>query len=103
MSAPVSPNNARASGEREKPETPVSFPPGNASASAASISEMVDLVRSTPRLIPVGKGTKSRLSRTDAVRISTTKLAGITEYDPGEYTFTALAGTPLAEIIAVLN
>jgi glycolate oxidase FAD binding subunit len=38
----------------------------------------------------------------DAVKLSTTALRGISEYDPSEFTFTAAAGTPVREIAAVL-
>lgn len=75
----------------------------NTPSSPASISELVELVRAARRLIPIGNATKSRLSKTDAAKISTRKLAGITEYDPGEYTFTALAGTAVRDIIEALN
>lgn len=43
-----------------------------------------------------GAGTKPALS-CDAT-ITTAGLSGILEYEPSEYTFTALAGTPLSEI-----
>ncbi len=64
----------------------------------ASISELVEAVRSMPRLIPVGAGTKPRLSAVDAPRLSMSGLRGLIEYEPSEFTFTALAGTPIAEI-----
>lgn len=67
-----------------------------------SVEELVDAVRSTPHLIPVGAGTKPRLSRVDAVKLSTTGLRGIREYDPSEFTFTAAAGTPVQEIVSAL-
>src|SRR5262249_33630076 len=68
-----------------------------------SISELVDAVRSTPRLIPVCAGTKSRLSAVDATPISMAGIRGIIEYEPSEFTFTALAGTPVAEIANALR
>lgn len=70
----------------------------------ANVAELVDAVRSTPRLIAIGAGTKPRLSKvTEAfTRISTTRLAGITEYEPSEFTFTALAGTPVRDVVAAL-
>jgi glycolate oxidase FAD binding subunit len=69
-----------------------------------SVEELVEAVRSAPRVIAVGAGTKSRLSRVgeDYTRISTAKLRGIIEYEPSEFTFTALAGTPLREIVGEL-
>jgi glycolate oxidase FAD binding subunit len=72
--------------------------------SPGSVSELVDAVRSAPRVIAIGAGTKPRLSRVpdEFVRISTAKLSGIIDYEPSEFTFTALAGTPLREIAAEL-
>ena len=66
----------------------------------ASIEELQDAVRSSERVYVRGAGTKTGLSR-DAT-ISTRKLNGILEYEPGEYTFTALAGTPIVDIQSVL-
>ena len=68
----------------------------------ASISELVEAVSSTPKVLAVGAQTKSRLCLTDAVQLCTKDLRGIIEYDPGEFTFTALAGTPMSEIIGAL-
>jgi glycolate oxidase FAD binding subunit len=70
----------------------------------ASVTELVDAVRSLPRMIAVGAGTKPRLAHVsdEFTRVSTTKLRGIIDYEPSEFTFTALAGTPLREIAAVL-
>src|SRR3954452_23844304 len=67
-----------------------------------SFAELVDAVRSTPHLLAVGAGTKPRLSSVDAVKLSTARLRGISEYDPSEFTFTAGAGTPVSEIAAAL-
>ena len=77
----------------------------NSSVSPTTPAELAEAVRSAPRVIAVGAGTKPRLSRVagDVVRISTAKLRGIVEYEPSEFTFTALAGTPLAEIVAALG
>jgi glycolate oxidase FAD binding subunit len=66
-------------------------------------SELVDAVRSTPRLIAVGAVTKPRLSAVDATKISIANLRGMVEYEPSEFTFTALAGTPVREIAATLR
>ncbi len=67
-------------------------------------AELADAVRSAPRVLAVGAGTKPRLSQVadDVVRISMAKLSGIVEYEPSEFTFTALAGTPVREIAAAL-
>ena len=74
----------------------------SATLAPASLLELVDAVRSTPRLLAVGAGTKPRLSAVDVPKLSTAKLQGIIEYEPSEFTFTALAGTPLREIAAAL-
>ena len=67
-------------------------------------AELADAVRSAPRVIAVGAGTKPRLARVgpEFARISTARLSGIIDYEPSEFTFTALAGTPLREIAATL-
>lgn len=67
-------------------------------------AEVAEAVRSAPRVIPVGAGTKSRLAHAggEYQRISLTGVRGIVEYEPSEYTFTALAGTPVKEIVAAL-
>ncbi len=67
-----------------------------------NIAELTEVVRSAPRVIAVGAGTKPRLSAVDAVKISTSRLSGMVEYEPSEFTFTALAGTPVREIAAIL-
>jgi len=67
-----------------------------------SVSELAEAVRATPRLLAVGAQTKPRLSAVDCVKISTAKLNGIVEYEPSEFTFTALAGTPVRDIAAAL-
>ena len=66
------------------------------------IHELAEAVRSSPRVLAIGAGTKPRLSQIEATKICMQRLQGIIEYDPGEFTFTALAGTPLAEIAAAL-
>jgi glycolate oxidase FAD binding subunit len=68
----------------------------------ATLDELRDAVLSAPRVLAVGAQTKPRLSAMDAVKISTRQLRGIVEYDPSEFTFTALAGTPVHEIVAAL-
>ncbi len=69
-----------------------------------TVAELAEAVRSAPRVIPSGGGTKPRLAREgeEFYRLSTAKLSGITEYEPSEFTFTALAGTPLKVIAAAL-
>ncbi len=64
--------------------------------------ELADAVRSMPRLLAVGAGTKPGLVAADTPRLSTSRLTGIVEYEPEEFTFTAWAGTPVREIAAAL-
>jgi glycolate oxidase FAD binding subunit len=70
----------------------------------ATANELCDAIRAHPRVLAIGARTKPRLSAVhgDVALISTRGLSGITAYDPGEFTFTALAGTPLSEIRAAL-
>jgi glycolate oxidase FAD binding subunit len=75
----------------------------SAQLAPSSIPELVEAVRSMPRLIPFGANTKPGLSNVDATRLSVGGLRGITEYEPSEFTFTALAGTPVAEIAEALR
>jgi glycolate oxidase FAD binding subunit len=68
----------------------------------ASLAELAEAVRSGPRALAVGAQSKPRLSVVEAAKISTLKLSGIVEYEPDEFTFTALAGTPVRDIAAAL-
>lgn len=67
-------------------------------------TEVADAVRSAPRVLAIGAGTKPRLSQVDGevTLLSTRQLSGIVEYEPSEFTFTALAGTPVRDIVAAL-
>lgn len=67
-----------------------------------TLAELAAAVRSAPRVVAVGAGTKPRLSEAAGLRISTARLSGMVEYEPEEFTFTALAGTPLREILPAL-
>ena len=66
----------------------------------ATPAELAEAVRSQPRVLAVGARTKPRLSQVpDGVALlSTRALRGIVEYQPEEFTFTALAGTTVREI-----
>lgn len=69
-----------------------------------SPAEIQELIRREPRLAVRGGGSKPALSTppADALLLDLSALSGLVEYDPAEYTFTAQAGTPVAEIQAVL-
>ncbi len=76
----------------------------SASLSPTTPAELAEAVRSRPRVLAVGARTKPRLSQVpdDVTLISTRGLRGIIEYEPDEFTFTALAGTSVAEISQAL-
>jgi glycolate oxidase FAD binding subunit len=73
----------------------------------ASIAEVQVAVCAAPpgaRILARGRGTKPPLSTAPegVVALDVSGLSGIIEYEPGEFTFTALAGTPISEIAAAL-
>jgi glycolate oxidase FAD binding subunit len=82
--------------------TPTPSPASATTLYPRNEDELVDAVRATPRLIPIGARTKPRLSQVDAVPLSLRELSGITEYEPDEFTFTARGGTSVREIVAAL-
>ncbi len=71
----------------------------------ASVEALQAAVRENARVLPIGGGSKPALStaRDGVVPISLSSLAGVVEYDPGEFVFTALAGTPVAEVDRILG
>ena len=68
-----------------------------------SPAEVAEAVRGAARVAPRGGGTKPALwAAPGAEVLDLSALSGITEYLPSEYTVTALAGTPLADVEARL-
>ncbi|MEM9777035.1 MAG: FAD-binding protein [Chloroflexota bacterium] len=67
--------------------------------------EIVDIVKSHAQVMPVGGQSKPALSHLpDGVTaVDMTKLSGIVEYEPDEYTITAKAGTPLKTLREAVN
>ncbi|RIH88026.1 putative FAD-linked oxidoreductase [Meiothermus luteus] len=67
--------------------------------------EVQEAVRSHPRLLPRGGGSKPALStpRERQVALELIGLSGVLEYNPGEYVVVARAGTPLSELEALLK
>ena len=70
-----------------------------------TIEEVQEAVRAAPgKLLPRGAGTKPALSTPpegcDSLPLA--GLSGVLEYEPGEFVFSALAGTPLAEVDVLL-
>ncbi len=72
----------------------------SAMLSPANPAELAEAVRSQPHVLAVGARTKRRLSQVpdDVTLLSLRGLRGIVEYEPNEFTFTALAGTSVREI-----
>ncbi|MDR7448607.1 MAG: FAD-binding protein [Armatimonadota bacterium] len=70
-----------------------------------SPEEAAEAVRAHARLLPRGGATKPPLCAppAGAAALDLRGLRGVVEYDPAEYTLTALAGTPLAEVQALLG
>ena len=69
----------------------------------ASVAEAAEAVRGAERIVPRGGGTKPALWAAEGAEVlDLSALSGIAEYLPSEYTVTALAGTPLAEVEARL-
>ena len=63
------------------------------------IERMQAFIASKPGLLPRGGRSKTALTPpTGSQILDVSELAGLLEYSPSEYTFTALAGTSLAEI-----
>src|SRR5258708_18699071 len=76
-----------------------------------TVEEAADIIRQAAAakgaILARGSGTKWSVGKqptpgVEAIVLNTTGLRGIIEYDPGELTFTAYAGTPLAEVQSTL-
>ena len=68
----------------------------------SSIEEAAQCVRRSKQVVATGGGTK-RPADDSPARLDLTGLRGIVEYEPSEYTFTALAGTPVSDIEKALR
>jgi glycolate oxidase FAD binding subunit len=64
------------------------------------VEELAEAVRASERVRPRGAGTKTALSAAPpgVATLDVSALRGVIEYEPGEFTFTALAGTPVREV-----
>ncbi len=69
-----------------------------------STAELQDLVRESPRLHARGLGSKSALhaAAKTAIVADLSRMNGILEYQPSEYTVTVRAGTPVRDLKAAL-
>lgn len=76
-----------------------------ATIAPASADDVVAAVRAHARVRARGAGSKPALLPYDdrTTLLDMRGVSGILEYDPGEYTFTALAGTPIAEVARALD
>jgi glycolate oxidase FAD binding subunit len=74
------------------------------SVTTGAVEALQEAVREGPKVLPHGAGTKPALSTPpdDVLSLDVSGLRGIVEYDPAELTFTAMAGTPVAEVDAAL-
>ena len=70
----------------------------------STVQELQSIVRAYPRVLPRGGGTKPALStpRGGETPIDLSRLSGMLDYEPGEFVFTALAGTRVYTISSVL-
>jgi glycolate oxidase FAD binding subunit len=70
----------------------------------STIEELQAAIRNSPRVALAGGGTKPALttSHNGAAVIDLAALAGMLEYEPSEFVFTALAGTRIADVRAQL-
>ncbi len=69
----------------------------------ADVSSLQEAVRAHRCVWPRGAGTKTGLAPPPgAAVVELCRLRGVVEYDPGEFTFTALAGTPVREVEQLL-
>jgi glycolate oxidase FAD binding subunit len=71
---------------------------------ALTIDQVQAAVREGARVLPRGGGTKTTLSapRDGVTLLDLSGLSGIVEYEPAEFTFTALAGTRVADVAGLL-
>jgi glycolate oxidase FAD binding subunit len=69
------------------------------------IERIQKMLEHNMRVLPRGGGTKSALSTParDEKTLDMAGFSGMIEYIPEEFTFTAFAGTPLTEVVQILN
>lgn len=73
-------------------------------ATTPSIENLGEIIRSYKQLLPGGCRTKTGLYPADEVEIlDLSGLNGIVEYQPEEFTITAQAGTPLIDVVKILE
>ena len=77
-----------------------------AASTMTKVAEIQDMVRGARRVRVRGGGSKPALSshcrEEDALLLDLSALQGVVDYQADEYTFTARAGTPVADVAAML-
>ncbi len=70
-----------------------------------SAEQACEVVRQARRVSIAGASSKPglRVQEAEATCLDTRGMSGIIEYEPGEYTFTARAGTAIRDIVAALD
>jgi|FaiFalDrversion2_1042247.scaffolds.fasta_scaffold00216_4 glycolate oxidase FAD binding subunit len=71
----------------------------------STVPEIQEIVRERRSLLPRGGGTKPALSTpaSETTVLDLSQFSGVLEYDPAEFTFTALAATPVREVERMLG
>lgn len=71
---------------------------------AKTITDVQSFVQNNSQILPSAGASKPALTTTadNPAHLELGELSGILEYEPAEYTFTALAGTPITEVAAAL-
>ncbi len=86
-----------------QPTTNLDLPDAYTAGARDCIRHFSELITASPRVRIRGGGSKTAGPVDDAVSLPVTDLAGIIEYDPTEFTFTAFAGTPIATVQSMLE
>ncbi len=80
--------------------------PRPAVEAVSTVTEIQEGVRGAKRVLVQGGGSKPALSNDKraggALTLNLSGLSGVVDYQPDEYTFTACAGTPVADVEAML-
>ncbi len=75
----------------------------NETIKPATLDELRDAIVGNECVLPIGHSTKPALvSSAGVTRVSLGALQGITQYDPSEFTLTALAGTTMSNLVEAL-
>ncbi len=82
--------------------TDLELPEAYSARARDCICHFSELITTSSRVRIQGGGSKTAGQAADAISLPAGDLSGIIEYDPSEFTFTAFAGTPIAEVQALL-